>query len=290
MTTEMPLRVAFAGAPGSFAEDAVLAAYPDAEAVPVPMFGDVVSAVVAGDVSAGVVPIENVVGGGVREVYDLLLDTEAVVVGEVIVPVRLCLAALPGERLVDITRVYSHIQALTQAEPFLRSYDWSLLAATNTAGAGRTISEMREQGSAAVLSPRAAALHGLEVLAEDIQAERRNRTRFLVLAMPAMAGLPETATAEPDGSRRSAMAFSVRNEPGTLVRALGVIADHHINMTKLESRPSREGSWEYVFWVDIDSDVCAEDGPGPPFLDDLRSVCVWVRVMGCYPRCVEPTI
>jgi prephenate dehydratase len=290
MTTTFPLRVAYAGAPGSFAEDAVLAAYPGADAVAVPMFGDVVSAVVAGDVRTGVVPIENVVGGGVREVYDLLLETDAVVVGEVIVPVRLCLAALPGERLVNIKRVYSHIQALTQAEPFLRSHDWSLLAATNTAGAGRTISELREHGSAAVLSPRAAKIHGLEVLAEDIQAQRRNRTRFLILALPGATDLPDPVTSEPDGGRRSAMAFSVRNEPGTLVRALGVIADHHINMTKLESRPSREGSWEYVFWVDIDSDVCDEDGPGAAFLEDLRAVCVWVRVMGCYPRCLEPTI
>jgi prephenate dehydratase len=289
MTDQRRLRVAFAGAPGSFAEDAVLAAYPAAETAPVPMFGDVVAAVTGGDVDAGVLPIENVVGGGVREVYDLLLDTEATVVGEVIVPVRLCLAALPGETIESIERVYSHIQALTQAEPFLRSRPWTLLAATNTAGAGRAIREQAERGAAAVLSPRAAGIHGLEVLASDIQAERRNRTRFLILAMPATERLPLPATAQPDGSRRSAMAFSVRNEPGTLVRALGVIADHHINMTKLESRPSREGSWEYIFWVDLDSDVCAH-GPGQAFLDDLRAVCVWVRVMGCYPRCVEPDI
>lgn len=283
------VRVAFAGAPGSFAEDAVLAAYPEAAAVPVPMFGDVVAAVVSGDIAAGVVPIENVVGGGVREVYDLLLDGEAVVVGEVIVPVRLCLAALPGERIESIERVYSHIQALTQAEPFLRSRDWELLAATNTAGAGRTIRDRGERGSAAVLSPRAAALFELDVLAADIQAERSNRTRFLVLALPSSEGLPVAATASADGAMRSALAFSVRNEPGTLVRALGVIADHHINMTKLESRPSREGTWEYVFWVDLDSDVCA-DGPGQAFLEDLNSVCVWVRVMGCYPRAVEPSL
>ena len=290
MGSETYLRVAYAGAPGSFAEDAVLAAYPGAATVPVPMFGDVVDAVVSGEVAAGVVPIENVVGGGVREVYDLLLETDATVVGEVIVPVRLCLAALPGETLDSIERVYSHIQALTQAEPFLRSREWTLLAATNTAGAGREIRDQGERGSAAVLSPRAAGLHGLEVLAADIQAERRNRTRFLILAMPTTEGLPTSASAQPDGGRRSAMAFSVRNEPGTLVRALNVIADHHINMTKLESRPSREGAWNYVFWVDVDSDVCDDGGPGAAFLEDLRSVCVWVRVMGCYPRCLEPDI
>ncbi len=290
MTDQTLLRVSYAGAPGSFAEDAVLAAYPRAEAVPVPMFRDVPAAVEAGDVSAGVLPIENVVGGSVREVYDLLDATEAVVVGEVIVPVRLCLAGLPGDRIEDIERVYSHIQALTQAESYLRSREWTLLAATNTAGAGREIARLQEHGSAAVLSPRAASIHGLVVLAEDIQAERRNRTRFLVLALPGVEGLPVPATAQIDGSRRSALVFSVRNEPGTLVRALNVIADHHINMTKLESRPSREGAWNYVFWVDVDSDVCDEGGPGAAFLDDLRAVCVWVRVMGCYPRCMEPDL
>jgi prephenate dehydratase len=292
MTSRSPLvlAVAFAGEPGSFAEDAVLVAYPAALATPVPLFEDVVRVVAEGDVAAGVLPIENVVGGGVREVYDLLLDNELAVVGEVIVPVRLCLAALPGQRLESIERVHSHIQALTQAEPFLRSRPWTLLAATNTAGSGRMIAERGELGAAAVLSPRAAALFGLEVLAADIQAERSNRTRFLVVARSTGAHLPPPATAAADGSRRSALVFSVRNEPGTLVRALAVIADHRINMTKLESRPSRQGTWEYVFWVDLDADVCPGGRDGDAFLADLGAVCVWVRVMGCYPRGSEPAI
>jgi prephenate dehydratase len=282
--------VTFAGEPGSFGEDAVLAAYPEAQARPVPLFEDVGRAVVSGDAAAGVLPIENVVGGGVREVYDLLLDGEAVIVGEVIVPVRLCLAALPGQGIESIERVYSHIQALSQAEPFLRSRPWTLLAATNTAGSGRMIRDRHELGAAAVLSPRAAGLFGLSILATDIQTERSNRTRFLVLAMPDAVSLPRPAMAAPDGSMRSALAFSVRNEPGTLVRALAVIAAHGINMTKLESRPSREGTWEYVFWVDLDADVCAAGGAGEAFLADLRAVCVWVRVMGCYPRAIEPAM
>ena len=284
------LEVTFAGEPGSFAEDAALAAYPAAVVRPVPLFEDVVRVVADEGAAAGVLPIENVVGGGVREVYDLLLDSQLAVVGEVIVPVRLCLAALPGQGLEAIGRVYSHIQALTQAEPFLRSRPWTLLAATNTAGSGRMIADRGELGAAAVLSPRAAALFGLEVLAADIQAERSNRTRFLVLARPGSIGLPTPATAAPDGGRRSALVFSVRNEPGTLVRALGVIADHGINMTKLESRPSREGTWEYVFWVDLDEDVCPGSEDGEAFLADLQAVCIWVRVMGCYPRCLEPDI
>ena len=139
-----------------------------------------------------------------------------------------------------------------------------------------------------MLSPRAAELFGLEVLAADIQAEQSNRTRFLVLALDDGAALPRPASADPAGRRRTSLAFSVRNQPGTLVRALGVIADHGHNMTKLESRPSREGTWEYVFWVDLDSDACGEAGDA--FLEDLRSVSVWVRVLGCYPRGVEPAV
>jgi prephenate dehydratase len=284
------LAVAFAGEPGSFAEDAVLAAYPAARPMAMPAFADVVAGVAAGEPALGVLPIENVVFGTVREVLDLLLDGDVTIVGEVIVPVRLCLAAPPGQRIEDIERVYSHIQALGQAEAFLRTRPWALLASTNTAGAGRMIADRGEQAAAAVLSPRAASLYGLEVLAEDIQSEPRNRTRFLVLAQGGAqsATLPRPAPADPSGARRTTLALSVRNEPGALHRVLGVLADHGLNMSKLESRPSRAGSWEYVFWVDLDGDLCAEGGAGAAALADLRAVTVWVRTMGCYPRATEP--
>ena len=108
-------------------------------------------------------PIENVIHGTVRENYDLLVEYGLAIRGEVMVPVRLCLAALPGQRLEDIERVYSHIQALGQAEAFLRSRPWQLLSTYNTAGAGKAIADAGERGAAAVLSPRAAALFGLEV-------------------------------------------------------------------------------------------------------------------------------
>ena len=202
-----------------------------------------------------------------REVLDLLLDAELAIVGEVIVPVRLCLAALQGERLDGIERVYSHIQALGQAEAFLRTRPWSLLATTNTAGAGKMISERGERGSAAVLSPRAADLFGLEVLAADIQSDPRNRTRFLVVSRTDAGSddhvRPRPAPAD-DGRLRTTLALSVRNEPGTLHQTLGVLADHGLNMSKLESRPSATHSWEYVFWVDLDADLCAPDGPARP--------------------------
>ena len=195
-------------------------------------------------IERGVVPIENVVQGTVRETYDLLLEHDLVIIGEVIVPVHLCLAALPGERLETIERVYSHIQALGQAESFLRSRPWSLLTTYNTAGAGKLIVDRQEHGAAAVLSPRAAAGFGLSILADAIQSVPDNRTRFLVVARPglvAMAPEPKLAVgasrAAAPVAHRTTLVLAVKNEPGTLVRCLEVLAAAGLNMGKLESRP-----------------------------------------------------
>jgi len=275
-------RIVFPGEPGSFAEDAALAYFGgDAPIDHLPGFADVVEAVAAGRVERGVVPIENIVFGTVQQVLDLLAGSDVIVVGEVIVPVRLCLAALPGQRIEDIERVYSHVQALGQSETFLRSRRWSLLAATNTAGSGKMIADREERRSAAVLSPRAAALFGLEVLAADIQSEPRNRTRFLVIApagtvVPAKAGVVMHST----------LLVAIRNEPGTLVRALQVVAAHGLNMTKLESRPSRTSSWDYDFWMDIDADMGAPEHAAA--LAELEAATVSVRVLGSYAKAPEP--
>lgn len=270
--------IAYAGEPGAFAEDAVLAAFGDVPRIALASFRGVFEAVTAGEAAAGVVPIENVINGTVRENYDLLVEFGLAIHGEVMVPVRLCLAALPGQRLDDIERVYSHIQALGQAETFLRSRPWQLLSTYNTAGAGKTIAESRERGAAAVLSPRAARLFGLEPLADEIGDLPGNRTRFLVLAPP---DAPPADLLDPPAHRRTTLVVAVRNEPGTLLAVLRVIADHDLNMRKLESRPSRERAWEYVFWIDLDGDVA--DPAMAAALEEVRAVTTMTRVLGSYP-------
>jgi prephenate dehydratase len=219
----------------------------------------------------------------VRETYDLLLEHDLRVVGEVVVPVRLCLAALPGQRLDDIGRVYSHIQALGQAERFLATRRWELLTTYNTAGAGRRIVDEGERGAAAVLSPRAARTYGLKVLADDVADVRDNRTRFLAVA-PDGAAVPPWRAAS-GGGRRTLLAFGVRNEPGTLLAALRVFADRGLNLSRLESRPSRAGRWEYVFWVDLDAD--ASEPAADDALRTLRGTATMVRVFGSYARPME---
>jgi prephenate dehydratase len=270
--------IAYAGEPGAFAEDAVLAAFGNVPRTPVGSFRAVFDAVTAGDAAAGVVPIENVIHGTVRENYDLLIEYELEIVGEVVVPVRLCLAALPGQRLEDIERVYSHIQALGQAEAFLRSRPWQLLSTYNTAGAGKSIADAAERGAAAVLSPRAAELFGLEVLADDVGDLRDNRTRFLVLAQP---DKRVPALIDVAALRRTTLVVAVHNEPGTLLAVLRVIASHGLNMRKLESRPSRERAWEYVFWIDLDGDVA--DPEMAAALEEVKGVTTMTRVLGSYP-------
>ncbi len=269
--------IAYAGEPGAFAEDAVLAAFGDAPRVPVGSFRGVFDAVTSGEAAAGVIPIENVIHGTVRENYDLLLEYDLEIHGEVVVPVDLCLAALPGQDVDAIERVYSHIQALGQAEAFLRSRPWQLLSTYNTAGAGKAIADTGERGAAAVLSPRAAALFGLEVVAERIGDLPDNRTRFLVLAG---AGA-EVGLLDPPVERRTTLVLAVRNEPGTLLAVLRVIAAHGLNMRKLESRPSRERAWEYVFWIELDGDH--REPAMAAALDEVRGVTTMARVLGSYP-------
>ena len=285
--------IAYAGEAGAFAEDAAIAVFGDAPLKPVGSFREVFEAVTKGAAASGVVPIENLVNGSIRETFDLLLEHELVIDAEVVVPVDLCLAAMPGRPLESIERVYSHIQALGQAERFLRTRPWSLLTTYNTAGAGRFILGRADTAAAAVLSRRAATALGLEVLAASIQDVPDNRTRFLVVrrASAVGGGAATVAAAAPDSASapaahfRTTVAFGVRNEPGTLLAALQAFANRSINLSKLESRPSRAAAWEYVFWADLDAH---QDEPAcAAALDDLRGIATMVRVFGSYPRAAD---
>jgi prephenate dehydratase len=283
--TDAP-RVAFQGEPGAFSEEAVLAYFGDAaEARAVPTWRAVFEGVASGADDAGVVAIESSLAGSIRETYDLLnefYEAGVRIIGEVSVPVRLALVALPGQSLEWIDRVYSHAQALAQADEFLRSRDWQVMTTYNTAGAARMIADQRERRAAAIASPRVAGLYGLEVIADNVQSGDENRTRFAVL------GREGTAVASrPDdgGPRKTTLVFAVRNVPGSLHRCLGAFATRGVNLSRLESRPARTARWEYVFWVDIDADAA-----GPTLaaaLDDLRAEAEMVRILGSYRRAAE---
>ncbi len=270
--------IAYAGEPGAFAEDALLSYFgAAAPSLSVTSFGDVRAAVLDGRAICGVLPIENLINGTVRETLDLLRDGALEIVGEVVVPVSLVLAALPGVTLEQVERVYSHAQALAQAEEYLRSRPWSLLTTYNTAGAGAMIRERGERDAAAVLSPRAAAIHGLTPLTGPIEGVQGNRTRFWIVQR---AGGP--ARRAEAGPARTTLLVGLRNEPGTLLAALAVIAKAGVNISKLESRPNRVGEWEYIFWLDLDGAANSPEILG--VMQGLADVTLERRILGSYPR------
>jgi prephenate dehydratase len=279
-------QVVYQGEPGAFSEEAVIAFFGDERArTAVPTWRSVFEAVADGSADAGVIAIESSLAGTIRETYDLLTefyDRDVRIVGEVTVPVRLALLALPGQSLDWIGRVYSHGQALVQADAFLRSREWQVMTTYNTAGAARMISERRERGAAAVASPRVATLYDLEILADDIQSGDENRTRFAVLARDGETAPPPAGSATP---HRTTLVFAVRNVPGSLHRCLGAFAARGVNLSSLESRPARRARWEYVFWVDVDA--AADEPACAAALDALRAETEMVRVLGSYPRAVE---
>lgn len=269
---------AYAGEPGAFAEDALLAYFgAAAPSLSVTSFGDVRAAVLDGRATFGVLPIENLINGTVRETLDLLRDGALEIIGEVVVPVSLVLAALPGVTLEQVERVYSHAQALAQAEEFLRSRSWALLTTYNTAGAGAMIRERGEHDAAAVLSPRAAAIHGLNPLTGPIEGVQGNRTRFWIVQRAG--GATPRAGVSP---ARTTLLVGLRNEPGTLLAALAVIAKAGVNISKLESRPNRVGEWEYIFWLDLDG--AARSPEIVAVMQGLANVTLERRILGSYPR------
>jgi prephenate dehydratase len=275
-------RVAFQGEPGAFSEEGVLSAFAAPQAVALPTWRAVFEAVDRGEVEAGVVPIERSAGGSVREIYDLLFEFDEIsIAAEVTVPVHLALLAMPGQTLDSIERVYSIAQALDQADAFLRSRPWQVMTSYNTAGAAKAIADKAEMGAAAVASARVAPLYGLEVLADDIQTGEANRTRFAVLARdPLRDG--ELAPPTVSGPLKTTLVWAVRNKPGSLYRCLGCFAERKINLSRLESRPSRGVRWEYVFWADLDAEPADPDCAAA--LAALLREAVMVRVTGVYHR------
>ena len=282
-------RVAYSGEPGAFAEDAVLRFFAAPRPIALSSFRAVFEAVRDGEADAGVVPVESSLLGSIRENLDLLWTFELPIVGEVSVPVRLALLALPGETLESVERVYSIAAALAQADEFLRSRPWSIQTTYNTAGAAKQVADRGERGAAAVAAARVAGIYGLVVLADDIQGGDDNRTRFAVIARAGDKAMVR-GTARPEaigGPPRTTLVFAVRNVPGSLHRSLGAFAGRGLNLSRLESRPwtARGARWAYLFWVDLDADPA--DPACAVALAELGAETEVVRILGTYARAAE---
>jgi prephenate dehydratase len=270
------MRIAYQGEPGAYSEAAVLAY--DAKSTPEPRrsFEDVFDAVATGAVARGLLPMENTIGGTIYRNYDLLVEHELPIVGEVQLKVEHCLLALPGVTLDEITVVHSHPQALAQCERFLRAMPHIQIEAVyDTAGGARLIREQQLRGHAAIASIRAAGVFELDVLRRGVEDFENNITRFCVIARQ---GIPE-------GADKTSIVFALPSEPGTLFRALSTFALRGIDLTKLESRPIRGRAWEYMFYADLA--VSRDDLNCARALVNLAEFARWVRTLGTYRSAKE---
>ncbi len=266
------MKVAYQGEPGAYSERAVQMLFPEAEPLACDTVRLVFSRVTSGESEYGVVPLENSQAGSVNETYELLLHTSLLgIVGEVMVRVDHALLGLPGARLEEIRRVHSHWQALAQCEEFLAAMHIEPVPAHDTAGAARKVAEGGAKEEAAIASVGAGALFGLAVLAERIQTEKENLTKFAVI------GGGDPGLGEPD---KTSLVMAVLDRPGSLLGALTPFAERGINLHKLESRPRRGAPFEYLFYVDLMAPASSPEVEAA--LKEVAEHTSLLRVLGSY--------
>jgi prephenate dehydratase len=272
------MKVAYQGEPGAYSERGVRALFPDDEPLPCDTVRLVFSRVTSGEATYGVVPLENSQAGSVNETYELLQHTSLLrMAGEVVVQVDHALLGVAGARLEEIERARSHWQALAQCEEFLSSMRIEPVPVHDTAGAARLIAEQGLRHEAAIASVDAAQIFGLSVLAERIQTEKENYTKFCVI------GRDDPGLGAHD---KTSLVMAVRDEPGSLLASLRPFAERGINLHKLESRPRRGKPFEYVMYVDV---MAADDDPAVvEALTEVRQHTRFLRVLGSYRSAGDP--
>jgi len=271
-------QVAFQGEPGAYSELAAIECLGETiEPLSCENFDDVFAAVVSGRAELGIIPVENSLAGSIHRNYDLLLRNELHIVGEHHLRVQHCLLALPEARIEAIRRVHSHPQALAQCEQSLAQLGVLTIAEADTAGSARLLRERGDMQAAALASRRAAEVYNLQVLAENMEDNPSNYTRFLLLSPQ------QFHTDHPEqGDYKTSIVFTLDNHPGALFKALSVFALRDIDLTKIESRPVQGKPWEYLFYIDflghVHAQICRRA------LEHLGELAPFLRLLGSYPR------
>jgi prephenate dehydratase len=263
-------RVGYQGEPGAYSEEAAMAVLPRAKTFGFPTFTRVFDALAAREIEAAVLPVENSLGGIVQEVNDLLWERRGLrISGQIVHPVRHCLLGR-GE---PVVRALSHPQALLQCRRFLEARNIQAVTFHDTAGAARAVSEGMVMGSAAIASAAAAKRYGLKILAEGIQDDDSNQTRFVIVDTGPVA-LPAP------GLNKASLAFIGAHRPGSLVSALRCFSERGLNLTRLDSRPAPNQPWQYRFYVDFE---IGDPDAANDALRALESEATEVKLFGSYP-------
>ena len=266
--------VAHQGAEGAYSHIALTRLFPRARALSLATFDEVFDAVQDGRAAYGVIPFENSTAGDVSDVLDLLYNHSLYIVQMYDLPIRHNLLGVPGAHLRDVTDVYGHPQALRQSEAFLTktglaTHSWPPQA-PNNALAAQYVAAQKDPTKAATASAEAAALYGLEVLAEDINTDSDNTTRFIVVGKE-----------PPVGGDRFCLLFTVDNKPGALALVIQAVAEAGFNMECIKSRPRPHVPFEYYFYIEL---VGAHQPDRERLMERMSSICETVRLLGTYTK------
>jgi len=268
------IEVAFQGEIGAYSEEAAFRFFGSSIQIkPCESLDGTFKVVEQGQVPFGIVPVENSVEGSISRVYDLLLDSDVKVRGEIELRITHCLIASPEARLDLIKKVYSHPQALAQCQGFLKHLGCELIPTYDTAGSVKMIKENGITDGGAIASARAAQIYGMKVIAEEIADNPKNFTRFFVLSQQ---------DSPPSGNDKTSIVFSVKHKPGALYESLKEFAVRNINLTKIESRPTKQKPWEYNFYLDFEGH--REDKAPREALENLKNSSIFIKVLGSYPK------
>ena len=269
-------KVAFQGEPGANSHIALVEAFPQAEPLPCPTFEDALAAIASGEADLGMIPIENSIAGRVADIHHLLPASGLHIVGEWFLPIHHQLMAPRGAKIEDIKTIESHVHALGQCRRLIRKLGVKSVVAADTAGSARIVAE-RGDKSCASLAPRLAAeIYGLDILAEDVEDESHNTTRFVILSKDS-----QWAVQDSGPSLITSFVFRVRNLPAALYKALGGFATNGVNMTKLESYMVDGEFFATQFYADVDGHP--DDRNLAYALEELKFYSREFRIVGVYP-------
>lgn len=268
-------RISYQGEPGANSHTACSQAHPDLEPMACPTFEDTIGAVQTGEARYAMIPIENSLAGRVADIHHLLPNSGLFIVGEHFLQIRHQLMGIRGSRLEDITDLYSHVHALGQSRKMIRQHGLKPHVAGDTAGAARQVAEWADKTKAALAPKLAAEIYGLDILATDVDDEKHNTTRFVILSR-------EPDDAEPgNGPVITTFIFNVRNVPAALYKAMGGFATNGINMTKLESYQVNGEFVATMFYADIEGHPA--DRLVRLALEELSFFSTELRILGTYP-------
>jgi prephenate dehydratase len=269
------MKIAYQGEPGANSHIACRNVYPKMDPLPCATFEDALAAVADGAAELAMIPIENSIAGRVADIHHLLPTAGLFIVGEYFLPIRFQLLGLKGAQLADISDVYSHVHALGQCRKIIRKLGLVPHIAADTAGSAREVAEWRDKTKASLATQLAAEIYALDILASDVEDEKHNTTRFVVLSKAPQRPAPH------NGACVTSFGFRVRNVPAALYKALGGFATNGVNMTKLESYMVEGEFTATQFLADVDGHP---DEPAlARALEELAFFCKELNILGVYP-------